>query len=116
MLRTIGFSLMMAAAGSAVGAEADLFGVVTRTLIDGRFYGGCMAKIVPGPETIGIECSPEYVTFSCSGDFNTKEVGNRKFSGAQLSLVSQGRVSVRVDDTKKHNGYCYARRLDNIAN
>ena len=31
---------------------------------------------------------------------------------AQLALVTTKTVSVTINDAKKHNGYCFAQRID----
>ena len=115
MLRLISFFLMMAVAGSAFSANAWVTGKVTRTLIDDTYFGGCMIVLLPGPETLGLNCPAVWVTLNCSGDYNSKEVGYQKLQAAQLALVTGTTVHVWVDDTKKHNGYCYARRIDNLS-
>ena len=101
---------------SAFGETAYWNANVERTLIDDENFGGCMALVLPWPSDTGLECPPNWVTFSCSGDYTTVEMGNRMFQAAQLALMTRTKVLVQVDDTKKHNGYCYARRIDNLPN
>ena len=87
---------------------------VTRILNDSENFGQCMALLVPGPEDLAIGCAVNWVTFSCDGTFSSKSLAQQKFSSAQLAYVTEGNVRVVVDQTKKHNGYCFAERIDNI--
>lgn len=87
---------------------------VERILTDSENFGGCMAFVNPSPSDEGLDCSASWITFSCTGDFNSKSDAQSKVSAAQLALVTRGRVGIRVEDDRKHNGYCFARRIDNL--
>jgi hypothetical protein len=101
---------------SAFGATAAWNATVLGTLIDDENFGGCMARIAPQPASRSLNCPGGWVTFSCSGDFTTVETGNRKFQAAQLAMMTGTMVFIQVDDLRKHNGFCYARRVDNLPN
>ena len=116
MIRSICVLLLIAFAGSALGTNKTYKANVTRTALHEDNFGVCMAKVTPSPSDKGLDCKPGWVSFSCSGDFNSKEIGQQKFSAAQLALVTGDRVVIYVEDTRKHNGYCYASRIDNLAN
>lgn len=111
-MRIIIFVMAITTSGQVLSATGKVVSEVTRTLTDHQNFGLCMAVINPGPETILPSCGPGWVTFSCSGDFNSKSSGNLKFQTAQLAFISSARASVFVDDTKKHNGYCFVQRID----
>lgn len=86
---------------------------VVRTLVaDEERFGGCMAKLDRALVNFGLDCPGSWVTFSCSGTFTTKDVAYRMFDSAQMAFALGKSVSVQIDDTKKHNGHCYARRID----
>jgi len=72
-----------------------------------------MIRVDTLPSTVLADC-PDWVTFSCSGDFNSKSQGNLKFQNAQLAMVTGKNVVLRIDNSKKHNGYCFAHRIDVI--
>lgn len=114
ILRNIVLFIAISAPGVALSAEQEYQTRVTRTLIDSVNYGQCMALTFPGPQGTGLNCGGGWVTFSCSGDFNSKSAGNLKLQSAMLSIVTGKNVAIVIDDTKKHNGYCFARRIDNI--
>ena len=80
----------------------------------GLYYGGCMASLAkpiasatPSPNCPGI-----WVSFSCDGTYASKDTASLMFDQAQLAWATKRPVYVQVDDTKLHNGYCIARRLD----
>ena len=88
---------------------------VTKTMVqpDGT-YGACMAALSVDPASVLPSCSPNWVTFSCTGDFGDVLGAWRQFDQAQLALAGDHLVFVLVDDSRKHNGYCYAPRIDVI--
>lgn len=86
---------------------------VVRTLVaDEDRFGGCMAKLDKVLASFGLDCPGTWVSFSCSGTFTPKDNAYRMFDSAQMALALGKTVAVQVDDTKKHNGNCYARRID----
>ncbi|MBT6586396.1 MAG: hypothetical protein HON77_19030 [Gammaproteobacteria bacterium] len=90
-------------------------GTVTRTVIEENKYGQCMVVITPNVNLSAPACSSSWVSFSCTGDFNSSKVGYQKMEAALLALVTGKRVSVLVNDAKKHNGYCFVERIDNLS-
>lgn len=86
---------------------------VTKTLIadDGR-WGECMAEFNRSLASVGLDCPGNWVSFSCSGDFTTKDNANRMFESARMAQALGFRAYVVVNDQLKHNGYCYANRID----
>ena len=90
---------------------------VTQILVaDEGLWGGCMAyldKKVATQSNIPLNCPDNgWVTFSCDGTYNSKDIAYRKLDLAQKSEITGHLVSAFIDDTKKHNGYCYAWRFD----
>lgn len=107
-------TILIASMLPSIAFAAGLTSKVTRILIDDVNYGGCMAQLETPPSTSGLICKDSWVTFSCTGEFNSKSQAAIKVSAAQLALVTQTPLYIQVDDTKKHNGYCFAPRVDNF--
>ena len=86
---------------------------VTRIIIsDGGTFGGCMALLdVDVAAVSGLNCT-NWVSFSCSGEYNSKDIAYRKLDIAQKSEVTGHKAIFFIDDSKKHNGHCYAYRVD----
>lgn len=110
-LRVLFMSML---AGVSATAAADIVAVrdvrVTKTLVTAdTTMGGCMAQLTL---PIGTGCQGNWVSFSCSGDFADKDRGYRMFDMAQMAYSLSKRVTVFVDTTKLHNGYCFANRID----
>ena len=105
------FSTLLLFAGSAYGALANVDTTVTRLISDQALFGGCMAQLADRPDSTGLNCKGERVSFSCTGDFASLSAANRNFELAQIALLTDAPVKVYFDDTKKHNGYCYAYRI-----
>ena len=86
---------------------------VEKTLVtgDGRF-GGCMIRTQVDFEQKGLNCKTRWVTFSCTGNFTSKDVAYRMFDSALLAFALGNLVFMQVDDSKKHNGRCYVGRID----
>ena len=112
-MKYLTISALLLAAAWASSALADTASVqeaaVERTLVadQGRF-GSCMALLDKELADYGLNCPSRWVSFSCSGEFASKDVAYRMFDSAQLAFALGHQVTVRVDDTKKHDGYCYA--------
>lgn len=100
----------------SVAAEGNLWGVrVERTMVtaDGR-WGGCMAQLDQQIATAGVDCPGDWVTFSCSGEFVSKDLAYRMFDSAQMAHALNSQLRVFVSDAQKHNGYCFSNRVDAI--
>ncbi len=99
----------------ATGAHATTKAYRTnaiRILSDTNNYGGCMVQLARAPLDEGLNCNGPWITFSCTGDFASKDAAVRNFEIAQIAMLTERSILVAVDDTKKHNGYCFATRID----
>jgi hypothetical protein len=104
---------LMGLASSSNAAISYVISNVQRTLIaDQGRWGGCMIYLDETLADHGLDCPSHWVSFSCTGKFTTKDVAYRMFDSAQMAYALRKRVVVQVDDTKKHNGYCYGSRVD----
>ncbi|WP_296809861.1 hypothetical protein [Thiocapsa sp.] len=54
------------------------------------------------------------MSFSCSGHFTDAVRAFRMLDQAQLALAMNKTVMIVVDDSRRHNGYCFASRIDLI--
>jgi hypothetical protein len=52
------------------------------------------------------------VSLSCDGTYTSKDTAQMLFDQAQLASVTKKVANVFVDDTKLHNGFCTATRID----
>jgi hypothetical protein len=94
-------------------ATASFQATVERTLVaDADRWGGCMARTNVTLADLGVDCYSRWVTFSCSGVHTTKDVAYRMFDSAQMAMALDKQVWLSVTDQKKHNGYCFANRID----
>ena len=95
------------------GAQANMNAKILRTLVaEEELWGGCMARLSVDPQTVLPACGPIWVTFSCSGEHVSKDIAYRMLDAAQLAQVTDRSVFLIITDEKKHNGYCFARRID----
>ena len=102
-------ALAMPGSATTVAVEAN----VVRTLVaDQERFGGCMAKLDKPLASLGLDCPGAWVSFSCTGTFTPKDIAYRMFDSAQMAFALEKPVMVQVDDTRKHNGNCYAQRID----
>lgn len=97
---------------SVNAATGKFFSNVKRVVSDNDKFGGCMALLTVAPSSVGLECNGKFVSFSCTGDFASKDEAKRNFELTQIAMLVKSRVQIVVDDTKKHNGYCFANRID----
>ena len=80
----------------------------------GLMFGGCMAYLSTALSAASPtpNCPLNWVSFSCDGTYASKDAANLMLDQAQLAWATKRQVYVKVDDTKLHNGYCTATRLD----
>jgi hypothetical protein len=115
--KALSAALLLVAAGQAAAAGANMQTTIGRTLMAGDDrWGGCMARLVDNPQNQLPSCANWWVSFSCSGDFAEPVQAYRMLDQAQLALAANKRVRVWFQDDKKHNGYCYANRIDILPN
>ena len=94
----------------AIGQMFVFPGSVEEILSSEEFFGNCMVRIVP--YSAPANCKDSWVSFDCSGDFNSKENSRRMFEVAQMAMALGKPVDVFVEDTERHNGWCTAKRID----
>ena len=111
ILLLIGLYVAYTPASHAVTVKVK--GLVTNTLVadEGR-WGGCMVRVDNSLADLGLDCRGKWVSFSCSGVFTEKDVAYRMFDQAQMAFAMERKVVIFVDDTKKHNDYCYGNRIN----
>lgn len=98
-----------------VGAAVVPFNTsVQRTLISEN-YGECMFQPSVGPSTQGLNCRDEWITADCAGSLGgSKSLGKTKFDTILLTELTAGTVRVRVDDSKKINGFCFLEQVQTL--
>ena len=98
---------------NAIATNANVAGVtVQRILIDSKYYGGCMILVDKVLADYGLNCEKNWVSFSCDGTFNSQAIAFRKLDQAQMAMALNKTVFLIIDDSKKHNSYCFAQRID----
>jgi hypothetical protein len=113
-LRGILAGFLIIGCSSAQSATGVLTATVIATLTDDTNYGKCMVRVTPSPSTVLAGCGAGYVTLDCSADFGTKADAQRKLDASNLAFITNAQIRYYLDDTKTHNGYCYATRVDNF--
>jgi len=111
-IATLISSMLIAA---QVGAAVVPFNTsVQRTLISEN-YGECMFQPSVGPSTQGLNCRDEWITADCAGSLGgSKSLGKTKFDTILLTELTAGTVRVRVDDSKKINGFCFLEQVQTL--
>jgi hypothetical protein len=111
-IKIIGISLLALGLSSSVFAtEFSRTGTVKRILIDSKIYGGCMIQI---SANIGNGCpTGGWVSLDCTQQYYTSATDSKnKYALALTAFSLDKKLTVVVDNTKKHNGFCVARRVD----
>ena len=106
---------MLLAATTATGASRVELVTMQNIITDATQYNGCLIKFTPGPETWYAGCPAGLATLGCDGNAGpTKSTAAQLYSAAQLGLVTNTKVYVRIYDTKPQgNPYCLVDRVDN---
>lgn len=104
---------MMGLSFNTLAAKAGVSNATIMSIVvDSHNYGGCMVRVDKVLVNHGLNCSKNWVSFSCDGTFNSQALAFRKLDQAQMSIALNKKVYLIVDDSKKHNGYCFAQRID----
>lgn len=85
---------------------------IQRTLLDSEAFGNCMAELSKDINTTGLNCPGRWVSFSCDGTYQARDIAKSMFDSAQMAMALNKKVFVYVDDLKKHNDNCVAYRID----
>ena len=111
--RAISVALLLSATSQVLAASANVTANIDRVLMTAdSTYGGCMALLSVNPADALPGCASGWVSFSCSGDFTDRVRAYRLVDLAQLALASGKLAQVFFRDDMKHNGYCFADRID----
>lgn len=122
MMMGIAALLALSLGALAYGATMAVIGKFDRTFsADDGANGGCMAQLDVSLREAGLDCSTNWVTFSCSGNasqeaFTNRDDAYRKFDSALMAFALDKRVRVDVTDEMKQGGACFATRLDVLKN
>lgn len=110
-IKIMGISLLALGLSSSVfAADFARTGTIKRVLADSKVYGGCMIQITAN---IGNGCpNGGFVSLDCTNTFYTATDSKNKYALALTAYALEKTVTVVVDNTKKHNGFCVARRVD----
>ncbi|MEM9003751.1 MAG: hypothetical protein AAGE59_09535 [Cyanobacteria bacterium P01_F01_bin.86] len=115
-LKHIAATALLALSANTYADVGDVTAKVTRVLhTDDNKFGGCMAHLDVNPATVGLDCR-NWVSFSCTGDFTSKDNAYRMYDLSQMAFAMNKRVKVFINDEQKHNGFCVAERIDVLAN
>lgn len=101
--------ILLGLSNSALSGEFWRTGNVIRILSGNENFGKCMilmsTKVLNGCPNNG------WVSLDCADKYSTGNSKN-KLAIALTALAINKKVSVKIDNTKKHNGYCVATRID----
>ena len=111
MSKYLGILVLSLLLSPAHSATQFITGKITKVWIADGYYGNCLVQI-DNFASPAVNCPANWFSFSCTGDFNKKEISSRMLEMAQMSLVLSRTIGVAVDDTKKHNGYCTATEVE----
>ncbi len=104
--------LLLATALPASAADFFRTGTVLRVLTSADSFGGCMIQL---DTSINNGCPANgWVSLDCDNTYNSDAESKRKYAMALTALAANKSVSVKIDNTKIHNGYCVAERVDII--
>lgn len=116
MIKKSWLPMALACVASAAGAATTSYeATIDRILVDAETFGGCAAKTTPGPESAtGVSCGTGWVTLDCASVLETTSKASANLLGAaQLAYATGSPVRIVVDDSRKANGKCLARQVQN---
>lgn len=109
----LALALGLLSAGNAWGERAYIQANVERLLtITSGTFGGCMAQLDTSIASAGLDCRSNWITFSCTGEFASRQDAKINFEMVQLAFAMGKEIRVLADDDRKHNDYCFSNRVD----
>ena len=123
MIKTLKLAFMLCAVSSfvlttkmiqAATASTGAVDVTNIRIATPDRWGGCKARLSIDLQALGLDCLADsanqlsWVTFSCSGVYTTKDNAYAMLNVAETSMFLKTPVNVAVDDTRKHDGVCFA--------
>ena len=108
--------ILLAQPSDVKAVTGGLTATVSKVMVNATAYGGCMALLSKtiSSASPAVNCPGNWISFSCTGTYASKDLAFFMLDQAQLALSLNKNVTVYVDDTKKHNGYCFANRIEVI--
>jgi hypothetical protein len=104
--------LLMGMSGSLVAAEFWRTGTVERIITGATLYGGCMLllsrRIANGCPNNG------WVSLDCAHTYSSESSTKNKYALVLTALVTNKKISIKVDNSKKIDNYCVVKRIDLI--
>jgi hypothetical protein len=85
---------------------------IIQTLVQDDAFGGCMIALDKQIADAGLNCPRNWISLSCDGTYGSVVSAQRMLDSAQMAFALNKKVNLKVDDTKKHNSYCVAYRID----
>jgi hypothetical protein len=104
--------LLSLMAFEAQAETASFKTTISRILITEGKYGNCMVRLDTPPQSQLPNCGNYWVSFSCDGSYTSQDVAYRMLEMSQMAYVLEKEVFIQIDDSRKHNGYCLAYRVD----
>jgi len=110
-LSIVGMSIvMLGLTQTASAGEFFRAGKITRVITASNNFGNCMVLL---DSSISNGCpSSGWVSLDCKGVYFPTVIGKRKYAAALTAFTLKSKVLLKVDNTKKHDGYCVASRID----
>ena len=106
------FVLAMTSACAANAQTASIEGRVWQVLVSEDNFGGCMITVEGDIQDELPSCKPWWMTLDCNGDYLESRTSEQLLEQARLAYSEKGSVRAYVDDSRRHNGYCLAYRID----
>lgn len=89
-------------------SEVIIGAKVQKILLHSSLFGTCMVLLDKRLSSYGLNCPSRWLTLSCTGVFDSKETAFKKLDLFQMAFALDRTIDTSVDDTKKHNGYCFS--------
>lgn len=105
LLATLMFS------GTASAAKRKIKNVsVEKIMLHDTKFGQCMVYLSQKPT--GLACN-QWTTLDCGAQLtgSSKASANRKLNTFQIAKITDGTVTVVINDGQKINGYCFAEQV-----
>jgi hypothetical protein len=112
-IKLVGIGLLaLGLSSSATSAEFWKTGTVLRVMSNSTTYGGCMVELNLNTNIRNGCPNNKWVSLDCTNTYFTATDSKNKYALALTALVANKKLSIKIDNTKKHDGACVATRVD----
>ena len=111
LIPAFALALLAASITAHAGQHAFIVNIKRVLVMSDTSFGGCMVLVSESPADF-LNCKPNWLTLSCTGDHTDPVRAYQMLDTAKLAHTTEQDVRITFTDDHTHDGYCFVRRID----